>query len=688
MAQFRNWSTSPWFWLGIFVRLALIMLCVQAAANNWYVPFFETTFGTALIDPWASWAAAGGSSEAFPYGYVMWLVFLPLFAMQAVLAIDGGWFYFATLMIAELILCTMLVQLAEQKRVLVVWLYWLSPIALIPAYAYGFNDIIPITLLVGAVYAVRINRWKSTGVLLALAVAAKLSMLVAVPIFLLYFLNKASVRQALPQAAGFFMGSALVLNIPFLLSPTAISYVALNPEMGKLGEYVLTLGDAQLILPPLAYTLFLYWIWRARRISFNMFVAFLGVTFLGLALLTPQAPGWFVWSLPFLVLYQLQSNRVTVPLVQLYSTLFVFAVLFNDAIGLRTGAMVDVGAWVRNLSLPEPLLQNGTVTLLVTLGVILGLRMWRESISQNAFFRITRRPFMLGVAGDSGAGKDTYANALLDVFGSHTAMNLSGDDYHKYDRGKTMWKVMTHLNPAANNLEDFTADIDRLRTGHPVLKRHYDHGIGKLSRPEKQSTRDFVIVSGLHAFFSPRQQALFDMRVFLNIDEQLRRHFKIVRDTQIRGKGLDETLAAIENRRDDFERFVAPQRAHADLILSLVPDGDLPETYTNDNINCSLRAQFSAGNNEESLMRFLIGVLGCAVYDESDYESGRINIVISGDLSGDDIELAVDSLCADMKELFDQKPVWHGGMTGLMQLISLIIANGKMEARGNYETTF
>jgi uridine kinase len=498
---------------------------------------------------------------------------------------------------------------------------------------------------------------------------------------LLYFINKASVRYALPMAAASFVLALTLLNIPFVMSPTAFSFVVFNPEMGKLGSYALPLGNGELILPALAYALFLYWIWRARRISFNMSVAFIGVAFLALALLTPQASGWFVWSLPFLILYQLQSNRIAIPLVQLYSALFVAAAILQTPILLTNGVSLDLGEWLTKAAFPEALLQNATVTLLVTLGMILGLRMWRESISQNAFFRITRRPFMLGVAGDSGAGKDTYANALVDVFGTHSAMNLSGDDYHKYDRGRTVWDMQTHLNPAANNLEDFAADIRRLRAGQSVLKRHYDHGSGKLSRSKKERARDFVIVSGLHAFFSPRQQALFDMRVFLNIDEQLRRHFKVGRDTLERGKGLDETLAAIEKRRPDFERFVEPQRSHADLVLSLLPETQLPDDYQPVDVTYALRVQFAAGSNEESLIRFLVGVLGVAVYDESDYEKGQINIVISGDLSADDVAFAVESLCGDMAELFDEVPIWHGGMTGVMQMVSLMIADRKMSAR-------
>ena len=200
MAILRECFLSPWFAFGLCLRLSLVVACAQVAADIWYVPFFNATVGATFFDPWQIWAEIGGSPKAFPYGYAMWLIFLPFFGLQTLLGISGSWFYFATIFAVELLMMVILRLLAIDKSGnFVVLLFWLSPIALVPAYAYGFNDIIPAAFMVGSVYAVRQNWWALAGLLLAVAVSAKLSMIVAVPIFLLYFLNKASVREALPK---------------------------------------------------------------------------------------------------------------------------------------------------------------------------------------------------------------------------------------------------------------------------------------------------------------------------------------------------------------------------------------------------------------------------------------------------------------------------------------------------------
>ena len=44
---------------------------------------------------------------------------------------------------------------------------------------------------------------------------------------------------------------------------------------------------------------------------------------------------------------------------------------------------------------------------------------------------------------------------MKDVFGDHSSVILSGDNYHYWDRNKPSWKLLTHLHPSANNLELF-----------------------------------------------------------------------------------------------------------------------------------------------------------------------------------------------------------------------------------------
>ena len=85
------------------------------------------------------------------------------------------------------------------------------------------------------------------------------------------------------------------------------------------------------------------------------------------------------------------------------------------------------------------------------------------------------------------------------------------------------------------------------------------------------SSNDFIIVAGLHAFYSSALRPLYDMQIYLDMDEPLRRHFRHIRDTEQRGHSPQAVAESQRRREEDARRFVHPQLAHADLVFSLQP---------------------------------------------------------------------------------------------------------------------
>ena len=71
------WLTSPLFWLGLAVRVALLTMVTAPPVQDWYIPFLQSSIEYWSLDPWASWLNHSGSPLAFPYGYAMWLFFSP-----------------------------------------------------------------------------------------------------------------------------------------------------------------------------------------------------------------------------------------------------------------------------------------------------------------------------------------------------------------------------------------------------------------------------------------------------------------------------------------------------------------------------------------------------------------------------------------------------------------------------------
>lgn len=682
MKKLLSYCKNPLFLIGLAIRLTLIAMILPAPVGQWYVPFLDSSITTWSLDPWQGWLDQGGSAIAFPYGYAMWLFLLPFSLLCKALSIPLAYGYGLSLVVADFGLFLLLRQLLKSKDAALLAIYWLSPISLIASYWLGYNDIVPVFLLVGAIYCVKEHRLGLSGALLVTAISAKLSMILSLPFFLIYLFHNRGLRQILPQFAVGLIAGFCIFFLPFLWSQAGLSMLASNPEVEKIYQLSISLvRNTAVYLVPLAYFLMIYAAWRVKRMNFELFNAILGMAFLLVVLLTPVSPGWFIWILPLLVSYQISGDRAAIYVTSIFSALYVLsAVLFTSTQQLDI-LMQALG--IGNTQLLNSRLVSLTHTALVATGIVLAVRIWRETVSRNDFFRLSRKPFVIGVAGDSGAGKDTFANAITALFGKHSVAAISGDDYHLWDRHQPMWQVMTHINPAANDLESFAKNLVALTDGRSIQASHYDHDTGKMSRPFTVRSNDVIIASGLHALYLPILRECYDLSIYLDIDEDLRTYFKIQRDVNKRGYATDKVLDALAKRKPDSQKFIKPQAAYADLIFSLRPIHSTALDKANEQNPPRLKLVIKSrhGFNELSLKRVLIGVCGLHVDMNTNEDVSEVELSIEGDTSAQDIQMAAQLICPQIFEFLDLKPQWQNGVLGLMQLITLSHINQALTRR-------
>jgi phosphoribulokinase len=184
------------------------------------------------------------------------------------------------------------------------------------------------------------------------------------------------------------------------------------------------------------------------------------------------------------------------------------------------------------------------------------------------------RPIVLGIVGDSGAGKTTLTRGLIRVLGSEHAARLNADDYHRFDRRQRADRGVTPLHPDSNHLDILTQHLIHLRQGDPVLKPVYDHRDGTLRAPVYMRPSRFLFVEGLLGYHTETLRTAHDVRVFLDPPEELRRAWKLKRDCTRRNYTTDEVLAELDRRERDAERFIRPQREHADILVSFRQGAD------------------------------------------------------------------------------------------------------------------
>jgi len=659
----------PLFIFGLLLRFSFVFFITSAAVNDWFLPFMSLSISNFTFDPWTLWINGQNDPAAFPYGYTMWFFLLPTFVVLEMLNIPLVYSYYFSLLLADVLLLFILNKLIQKRKLLLIITYWLSPVLIIASYGLGFNDLIPIFLLTLAILKTKEKQFIWSGVFLSLAISAKLSMIIAVPFFLIYLFNKKALRQYIPLfliSAGI---SGLLVGVPFLMSDGALLMLSNNSELEKIYWLSFDIGEnISVYLIPFTYIILLYSIWRIKRLNFNLFFSTTGLSFFLIILMTPASPGWFIWIIPFLVFYQSRSDKTSIFLVSLFSLVYCAHILLLNPMYIRSDDILLP-------SLADDSFRNITSliqTFSIALGVLISIRMLRESVSGDNFFRLSRKPFSIGIAGDSGSGKDTLADAISMIFGSHSVVQLSGDDYHLWDRHKPIWQVTTHLNPKSNDLELFNNDLTLLSEGKNIQARHYDHKTGKLSRLIPVKSNDFIIASGLHALYLEALRDKYNLKIFLDMDEDLRKYLKLQRDVNKRGHAKEAVLESIKKRENDSEKFIKSQAVYADLIFSLKNTSTINHVeFANQSLNLELEVTSRTGFNELSFYRTLIGIGGVHIDLKESENISLTSLTLSGKISSDDIGLAAELLCPNALEFLDLEPLWHDNSLGLMQLISL-----------------
>jgi phosphoribulokinase len=181
---------------------------------------------------------------------------------------------------------------------------------------------------------------------------------------------------------------------------------------------------------------------------------------------------------------------------------------------------------------------------------------------------------MLGIVGDSGSGKTTITRGLVRVLGDDQVTHFCTDDYHRYDRKQRAERNITPLHPDCNHLDILAQHLGHLRKREPVMKPVYSHIDGTFAAPEYFEAGRFLISEGLLAFSSPELREMFDVRVYLDPPEELRRHWKVQRDCSRRGYTTDQVLSELDRREPDSDAFIRPQRHHADIVVSFQPGAE------------------------------------------------------------------------------------------------------------------
>jgi uridine kinase len=206
---------------------------------------------------------------------------------------------------------------------------------------------------------------------------------------------------------------------------------------------------------------------------------------------------------------------------------------------------------------------------------------------------------VFAIAGDSGSGKTTLGNILKQYFSN--SFMLECDRYHKWERGHDNWQDFTHLNPDANYITKMNDDIFNLKIGKSIYQVDYDHSSGKFTEQEKIDSSDNMIVCGLHSLYNDDKN-IFNIKIFVDTDNVLKYSWKIKRDTAKRGYSKEKIIKQIEDRKNDYLKYIEPQRDISDVIINFFTE--IEEISDIEPIDIKLKLFINRGINIVEIIKY------------------------------------------------------------------------------------
>lgn len=542
------------FWLGLGIKIVCLFFFGSSYLKNLFIPFLDWAVTHPGQNPWAQF-----EPHFFPYGSVLFLLLAtPKFLAYSLFGpymLGAGAFGLASiklpLLLLDLLLLFTLRRLNEGRIKEPLIYYWLNPILFYITYVHVQLDLVAMTFCFLSLNALVKKNYPLSAVAFAAATLSKFHVVLLLPLIAVYEWRRCFQKRALQNLCIFvcIWAGLSVLGFLPLISSGNISYVSTSsPEAGRIFAAQLPFGANVYLYLGLSIVLFaLGRICLSSKISDRGLFDSAGVLFGCLIMATLPMPGWYFWVVPFIALsYSLYSHlpkSLFIGLCIIYLLYFLGVETWKNPLGLN---------------ITFTLLQTSMAGILLALGSLV-LRFEAPLLRRTG-------PLLIGIAGDSGAGKN-HLTDLLKNFDPKSTQVLEGDDYHRWERGDISWDRYTHLNPKANHLISMAFHTEQLLRGLSVEHHRYDHQIGRFSPGEELRASRTLIVQGLHTLYLRSFRGAFDLKVFVDTDPSLKLFWKAERDHAERGASIEKILSTIENRQEDRELHIEPQKPYADWIL-------------------------------------------------------------------------------------------------------------------------
>ena len=185
--------------------------------------------------------------------------------------------------------------------------------------------------------------------------------------------------------------------------------------------------------------------------------------------------------------------------------------------------------------------------------------------------QIRERPYLIGISGGSGGGKTSVANVLYKCLGSQNCLLFSMDTYYK-NLTPEQEKNLSNYNfdtPDALDLDLIYEHLSNLMQWKSVDMPTYDFNTNSRQKETIHlNPNKFIIFEGILAFHDKRMRDLMDLKLFIDLDDDIRLSRRIYRDIISRGRKMETVIERYHKFvKPAYNTYIRPTKKYADIII-------------------------------------------------------------------------------------------------------------------------
>lgn len=177
---------------------------------------------------------------------------------------------------------------------------------------------------------------------------------------------------------------------------------------------------------------------------------------------------------------------------------------------------------------------------------------------------------VVGIAGGSASGKTSIIKKLKKIFKDEILM--IGHDFYYWNNDDLSMEERRNLNydhPKSFETERLINDLKLLKSGKSVQLPIYDYTIHTRKKETlKVFPKPVIIVEGILILENKDLRDLMDIKVYVDVDSDIRLIRRLLRDTKERGRSVESILTQyLKTVKPMHEEFIEPSKKHADIII-------------------------------------------------------------------------------------------------------------------------